>query len=760
MPRDLICLVDGPRAALHGWAARRARGGVAICILSAMEVAGVYGPHSVCIALPSDGSGVSDSLLPPALGEELDRCRDLCAGLGIPILDSGTLESIAGSLVAGGYECVVVTDRFIHLEPGQGVRVVGFDGVETVQEGWLPPGGVDIPELVGSYVGARAARTLLSDVPAFSRLPFEISTHFLWSLLAGKWGREEFSDADLVENCMPSEFSDSHLVRNWSGAEFSDNDVAEKWDGLLAELRSERFALHAVEVDGGLELAFATSAGVDIVPVRCGEGECLAGVLGDPGCCGYVHDLKGVGRMLEGVGLPDDALQFDVALAGYLLDPDTKKYSVEDLSYEWLGLKLGSSDPAVVARLLRELGERLRTHVEDKDMGSILEGVEVPLARVLRTMEAVGVGVDPGRLETFRQEVEVTREQVRKEVWKIAGWHLNQDRDRDVSKYLYGKLGLESGRIGRSGTYSTDKDELQRLYDEHDVIPPLQEYRELSDILSDVTSYLQGEADGRIYSTFNQTRTVTGRVSTTEPNLQGVPGNSPLATKLREVFVPAPGYVLVSADYSQIDLRVLAHLSGDERLLQAFQAGEDIHAATAKDVLKDLPEDEGRRIAKEINFLVIYGGGPSLLRTKARIEYTEARNYLGRWKRRYKGVLAYGKEVLQEARETGEVVTLLGRRLPVRSLDRAGQRKAVNHVVQGSSADIMKLAMLHLDRKLQEWDARMVLVIHDELLFEVAENQVDDVVGIIKKTMEGAWDLESGLEVKVKVGGTWGELEK
>ena len=741
-----VGVLDGNRILLSSWYAARGVGvGVrgVIGFLHAVESVLGWGVGHVGVIFREMGKGEAGSRCPVGYMEELNHCRELCRQMGVVILDGVDAEDmagLAGTVVAGGNECLVVTDHDIGLEDGVGVKVLTLDGAEVTGEGHLRPAGSwELDELRYEYPGDSVIADLLSGLAPFSRIPFGPMPHFLSSLLGEKVESEGEVSASYLGS-PPTTPAD-----------------------LLDELRAGRFALHAKSVGDGVEVALATGAGTVVTRIfRQGEVSYLADVLGDAHCFGYVHDLKAVGALLGGVGLPDHALRFDVKLAAYMLEPDTKEYSIEGLSRTWLGVELGSSDPAVVVRLIRVMGERLRAQVEERGMGEVLEGVEVPVARILMDMEGVGFLVDRKRFAAVREPCQLREEELRREIQAIAGWKINLNKDTDVSKLLFNKLELPPGRMTASGFYSTSKDVLESLVEEHEIIPPLLEWRALSSLLKDMATY-EPEIDqtGRLHPTMNQTAVVTGRLSTTSPNLQGVRGKTELDRKLRSAFMPSPGHLLISADYSQIELRVLGHLSGDVRLIEAFRSGEDIHTNTANELLK-LSGPNAREVAKAVNFAIVYGSGPARLAKECDIPENDAKNYRARWQRRYCRVREYKEQLLRQARETGEVDTILRRKIPVRTLDRKGQRKVLNHVIQGSAADLMKLAMVQLQHRLREggWDACMILQIHDELILEARESQAAEVARIVEETMVGALTLRTGLKVKVRVGETWAELGK
>lgn len=518
--------------------------------------------------------------------------------------------------------------------------------------------------------------------------------------------------------------------------------------------------------------------------------ELLAPVFADASIVKGGHDLKRTRVLLEHAGFRDFAgFDGDTALAGYLIDPE-QNHALEALAKGQLSADLPSYDSITkrgrgkqsafdevsiddaasfaarrvdaILRLLPLLDEQ----ITEVGLSKLYHEVELPLADVLTRMELLGVLVDIERLAELgtRCSLEITR--LEREAIRIAGREFNVNSPRQLETLLFDELGLKP--IKRTKTSrSTDAATLEALSDQHELPRAILEHRQLSKLKGtyiDALPHLVDKTSGRIHCTWGQTTAATGRLSSTDPNLQNIPIRTELGREIRSAFVAPPGYRLVSADYSQIELRVLAHLSGDPLLLEAFQTGEDVHTRTAAEIF-DLSADavtrEHRTKAKAVNFGVIYGQGESGLAKALGIPRTEAANFIAAYFRRYRGVQQFMQRTLEQARAGEAVRSILGRRrmLPdIRSGNRArrfaAERIAMNMPIQGTAADILKLAMLALKDPVTP-GSRMVLTVHDELVFEVPEAEVQEAMAAIKLRMEQAYPLNVPLVVDVGSGLDW-----
>jgi len=535
---------------------------------------------------------------------------------------------------------------------------------------------------------------------------------------------------------------------------------------------SERLAFHLVEDTSGARLKLRGNekifvAGRDLI------GE-LGPTLARPAPPKACHDLKTHIRRLSAYGVALAGVDFDTMLAGFLVNPGRPEPSLVDLYHAHLaGLRPGApagSEPEIVAALREVLVPKLQADGLEK----LFREVELPTAVTLAEMEATGVKVDAEALKTISLEFGEQAARLERECYELAGVQFNLNSPTQLRDVLFNRLKLTARGLKRTKSgYSTDADTLERLAATHPLPRKLLEYRTLTKLKStyaDALFSLIDPATGRIHTTFHQALTATGRLSSSDPNLQNIPTRSPEGQRIRRAFVAERGFMLLSADYSQIDLRVLAHLSGDPTLTSAFRKGEDIHIRTATELLgitSDKVDANARRLAKTINFGIIYGMGPQRLATSLGISTSEASDYIKRYFDRLPGVRNFIDETLAKARETGYVTTMYGRRryLPELHAPEGGARSqaeriAVNTPIQGTAADLIKVAMVRLSGELKrlELRAKIVLQVHDELLLEVEDDHLGEVKKVAQCEMEQAAELSVPLKVDMKWGRNWAEL--
>lgn len=470
---------------------------------------------------------------------------------------------------------------------------------------------------------------------------------------------------------------------------------------------------------------------------------------------------------------------FDTAIAAYLLDPTRSAYDLAGLARQYDLGELPSEDaPARFwgsrAAVLLPLRDRLEAEMQAAGMWELFRDVEMPLVLILAEMEAAGVGVDRSGLDQMADELEDRIAELTREIYRLAGTEFNVNSTRQLGEVLFDKLGLPVIKRTKTGP-STDADVLEELAPRHEVVARILDYRTLVKLKGTYVDGLRALIDdrGRIHTTFNQTITATGRLSSTEPNLQNIPIRIEEGRRIRKVFVPTkPDHLLLAADYSQIELRVLAHYSGDRALVEAFHEDQDIHTRTAAEVFgvtmdEVTPAMRGR--AKAVNFGLAYGQGAFGLARSLGIPQAEAKDFIDRYFARYPGVKHYMEEKIAEARTAGFVTTLMGRRryLPeIKARQFAvrqnGERMAINTPIQGTAADIIKAAMVRVHRELrnQGLKAQMILQVHDELVFEVPEDEVGALATLVRREMEGAMALDVPLKVDVKVGPNWYDMKK
>jgi DNA polymerase-1 len=409
--------------------------------------------------------------------------------------------------------------------------------------------------------------------------------------------------------------------------------------------------------------------------------------------------------------------------------------------------------------------------VRDLGLADLFEQVEMPLVEVLSDMEQRGVLVDLQLLRDMSKEFETLAAQSEDRIYKLAGDRFNINSPKQLQVILFDKLRLAKGRKTKEG-YSTDVEVLTALAQTHELPAEILAYRGISKLKStyvDALPAMVHPQTGRIHTSYNQTVTATGRLSSSNPNLQNIPIRMPEGRRIRQTFIAPPGFVLVSADYSQIELHVLAHLSGDEALIDVFDAGEDIHTRTASALFGVFPEmvsPDMRRRAKVINFGVIYGMSPFGLSKELGIGQAEAREYIDNYFDRYKGVRRFLDEILENARRDKYVCTLLNRRRYIpeiassnAAIRQFAERTAINAPIQGTAADLIKIAMINLHTLLKKRRSKtsMIMQVHDELVFEVPEAEKDDVMALVKREMEGVVKLRVPLKVEIAAGKNWDE---
>jgi DNA polymerase-1 len=485
------------------------------------------------------------------------------------------------------------------------------------------------------------------------------------------------------------------------------------------------------------------------------------------------HDFKRLPRLTM---QPVD----DTMLAAYLIEPGRPLYELDDLAAEY-GLEV-IPEPETeeeTAALVRHaatplrLVDRMRERVEERGSLDLYRTIELPLTAVLASMEDAGVKIDEYRMGEITARLADRVEELEAKAYELAGEEFMIGSTQQVARILFEKLELTPGRKGKTG-YSTDTRVLRSIRDEHELVPVIEEWREYSKLLNTYLGPLPSlisPEDGRLHTTINQTAAVTGRLSTTNPNLQAIPIRTELGREIRSAFIAEPGHRLLSADYSQIELRILAHVSGEPKLREAFARGDDIHTATAAEVLGKDPATlttGERSVAKMINFGIIYGISAFGLSENLEIPREQAQQYIDAYLARFPLVQDFIQRTIEQAARDGYVTSLLGRRRPVQEIRASnrqtrslGERLAVNFVMQGSNADIIKVAMIRIHRRLREEGrtARLVLQIHDELLLEVPETEVSAVRELVRAEMCGAYPLDPPLAVDVGVGDDWNEAK-
>ncbi len=515
------------------------------------------------------------------------------------------------------------------------------------------------------------------------------------------------------------------------------------------------------------------------------------------------YKLKEDYVILKEQGIDMQNLNFDVEIAAYLLNPTANKYMIESLANDYLDLDINEymasngegkeenkqinlfesnneekedgrkHEICFIAYVIKELRDILTKKLEEQNSIKLFNEIEMPLAKVLAQIQYEGMYIDKEELIAFGEELKAGIEELTKQIYELAGEEFNINSTQQLGNILFEKLNLTTSKKTKKG-YSTDVDALEKIRKEHPIVEKILEYRSLMKLNS---TYVEGmlpyinEKTNRIHSYFHQTVTATGRISSTEPNLQNIPTRIELGKRLRKVFKPKEGYVFIDADYSQIELRVLAHISQDEHMLEAFKNGEDIHKQAASKVLGIPIEEvtkEQRSSAKAVNFGIVYGISDFGLAEQLGIPRKEAKKYIEQYLEKYSGIDKFMKEVVEQAKEKGYVETLYGRRRNIPELSsnnymvrQFGARAAMNTPIQGTAADIMKLAMVNLSKALEETklDAKIILQVHDELILEVSEKDKEQAKALLKECMEKAMQLTVPLEVEVSEATNWYECK-
>ncbi len=487
-----------------------------------------------------------------------------------------------------------------------------------------------------------------------------------------------------------------------------------------------------------------------------------------------LHDWKSATHALEAHGVEIAGVHDEPMLFSYLLDPTYASHELEDVALRRFNLKLSGS-VAEAADVTGRLASILRKEVEDAGLLKVYDQIDLPLVPVLARMESAGVNIDCDVLAKMSKRLEKEVAAKAKEIYELAGTEFNIGSPKKLAEVLYDKLQLPLPvKYGRGKTRTTEAAVLEELALTHEVPRKVIEYRQLSKLKStyvDALPQLCHPQTGRLHTTFGQTNTATGRLSSTDPNLQNIPIRTELGREIRAAFTAAKGCVLLSADYSQIELRLLAHFSQDPLLLEAYQRGDDIHTLTASRVFGVPPlmiDAEHRRRAKAVNFGIVYGLSAFGLSQQIGIEQSEAKKFIANYFETYKGVRRFIDRTLEECRREKKVRTLFGRVRPIADIDSKNpnmrgfaERTAVNTPLQGTAADLIKIAMIRIDEELRrrKLKSQMTLQVHDELVFEVPKAEVETVRELVKDRMENVYPLKVPLTVEIGVGTNWRDLE-
>ena len=485
-----------------------------------------------------------------------------------------------------------------------------------------------------------------------------------------------------------------------------------------------------------------------------------------------LHDSKSTCHQLDEMGVVCGNCSFDTALAAYDLNPSQSDYPVSKLATTFLGVTVEDGDAAACAEAVWNLRPVLTAELEKCGMTQLYRQIELPLCDVLYRMEKAGIDIDRQQLVAFGQMLSERIDDCEKLIFSYSDGAFNINSTKQLGELLFEKLNLPPVKKTKTG-YSTNADVLEKLKNKHPIIPAIMDYRMLTKLKSTYADGLLKQIgdDGRIHTTFQNLVTATGRLSSTEPNLQNIPVRTDMGAEIRKMFIPKPGCVLVDADYSQIELRVLAHIAKDDTMCQAFRSGQDIHTVTASQVFAVAPEavtSLQRRHAKAVNFGIVYGISEFSLSEDIGVSRWEAKEYIESYLANYPGVKAYMKNVVEEARDSGYTQTLYGRRRYIPELKssnfnvRSGaERMTLNTPIQGTAADLIKLAMIKVDAALRQNypEAKLVLQVHDELIVECPEQIAADVAALVSSQMESVAQLNVPLTAEAKIGKSWFEAK-
>jgi DNA polymerase-1 len=546
-------------------------------------------------------------------------------------------------------------------------------------------------------------------------------------------------------------------------------------DGSMGGAVGESFGSSLSEAKS-LRLAISAAAGsAAIVKLDSGAAaERVRSVLTDGTVALAVHDYKGAIHALDSLGISLAGVQHDPMLYSYLLDPTYSSHRLADVALRRFNLKL-AEELAESADITGRLANALRSEVEQAGLTKLYEEIDLPLVPVLARMEQAGVKIDTAALSQMSGELEREIGIKAKEIYEVAGMEFNVGSPKQLGDVLFNRMNLPKPvKYGKGRMISTAVDVLEELAENHPIARLVLDYRQLTKLKStyvDALPVLINPATRRLHTTFGQTGTATGRLSSANPNLQNIPIRTELGRGIRAAFIAEPGYVLLTADYSQIELRLLAHFSSDALLVEAYRRGDDVHTLTASQVFGVPPlmvTPDHRRQAKVVNFGIVYGLSAFGLSQNLGIEPSEAKQFITAYFEKYSGVRAFIDRTLEEARRDMKVKTLFGRVRPINDINSKNanqrgfaERTAVNTPLQGTAADLIKIAMIRIDMLLREREmkSRMTLQVHDELVFEVPEKEVEAMQSLVREHMEKVHALAVPLLVEMGVGPNWRDLE-
>ena len=792
-------------------------------------------PDAVCVAfdlhgptfrhLKYDGYKATRHGMPEELAQQMPIMKQVLQAMNIPIYECQGWEAddvigTVGRICSNNeWECVIVTgdrdslqliDENVHVKlvisrPGQTTATLYTKEKFLEEYGFEPPKMVDLKALMGDSsdnipgvagVGPKTATDLLLKFGSLDGVYANLEDKAIRPKLREKLENSKESaylsyDLATIRCEAPIDFEPlDAVVRPYNKPELYDLFVKLEFVKLI-----DRYGLRDAGVSAAkTPTSIAKLAELDCLPcsgdasvyiagdgtvgVACEKGVCVLtpmeaqmGIVlpdGDLVC----HDLKTTLHTMDNMGIAHGNFVFDTALAAYNLNPSQSDYPVSKLATNFLGMSVDDGDAGACAEALWHLRGVLTEELTKAGMLELYQTIELPLCPVLYSMEKAGVAIDRKQLEEFGQMLAERISDCEALIFGYSDGPFNINSTKQLGELLFDKLGLPPVKKTKTG-YSTNADVLEKLKSKHSIIPAIMDYRMLTKLKS---TYADGllkviHEDGRIRTTFQNLVTATGRLSSTEPNLQNIPVRTDLGAEIRKMFIPKPGYVLVDADYSQIELRVLAHIADDAVMKKAFKNGMDIHAVTASQVFAVEPDQVTslqRRYAKAVNFGIVYGISEFSLSEDIGVSRWEAKEYIESYLANYRGVKAYMKNVVETARETGYTETMFGRRRYIPELKssnfnvRSGaERMTLNTPIQGTAADLIKLAMIKVDKALRDNfpEAKLLLQVHDELIVECPEAISEDVAKLISAEMENVAALNVPLTAEAKIGKSWFEAK-
>ena len=786
-------------------------------------------PEAICVAfdlkgptfrhLRYDGYKATRHGMPEELAAQMPIMKEVLAAMNIPIYTAegweaddiiGTVGRICGQ---EDWECVIVTgDRdslqliddhvTVMLETTKGN--IRFDKAKFIEEyGFEPKKLIDLKALMGDSsdnipgvkgIGEKTAKNLLMAFGSLDGVYENLESSFIKpkqreNLVTYRDNAYLSYELATIRPEAPIEFDPlDAVIRPYNNQELYNLFVRLEFVKLIDKyhLRGANVEAAPVKVDAqplqrcdclpeagtpcALYLAPDGSMGVAWAEGVCAVTPMEAMCLGDLLSRGewVLHDCKSLWHQLDALGLPAPKVVFDTALAAYDLNPSASDYPVSKLATNFLGLNVDDGDCVGCAEAVWKLREVMEGELKEYGMEKLYFDIELPLCDVLYRMEREGIAVDRATLDAFGKMLSQRIDDCEKLIYSYSGEPFNINSPKQLGVLLFEKLELPHGKKTKTG-YSTNAEVLEKLRDKHPIIPAIMDYRGFTKLKSTYADGLMKviDSDGRVRTTFQNLVTATGRLSSTEPNLQNIPVRTDLGAEIRKMFVPKEGHVLVDADYSQIELRVLAHIADDTVMQDAFKSGLDVHTVTASQVFH-VPFEEvtslQRRNAKAVNFGIVYGISEFSLADDLGVSRWEARDYIDSYLDHYQGVRRYMKQVVVDARDCGYTQTIYGRRRSIPELKssnfnvRSGaERIALNTPIQGTAADLIKLAMIRVDAALGRDfpQAKLILQVHDELIVECPEEIAAEVAALVSREMEQVAALNVPLTAEAKWGKSW-----